>query len=173
MNRQVGQSTTILYVVFTLASEYYGVDIRDTYRVLQMDSLIGVPGAPPVLKGAIDLRGTLVPVVDLSRRLSLQTTKPTIESRILVVNIVEQQIGLIVDSVTGVLPVAISSVEPVTAPTTRNNYLWGIANLGIRQVLLLDFDKVFSVFNGRVPAVLASEGTPPAKSVQAPTKMVK
>ncbi len=163
MNRQASQSTTILYVVFTLASEYYGVDIRDTYRVLQMDSLIKVPDAPPVLKGAVTLLGKLVPVVDLRKRLGLQVTRPTLESRIVVVNIAEREIGLIVDSVTGVLPIPLSSVETATAPAARTGYLWGIANLGPRQVLLLDLDKVFSVFNGRIPAAPAISGTPPAR----------
>ncbi|HEY32399.1 MAG TPA: purine-binding chemotaxis protein CheW [Dehalococcoidia bacterium] len=163
MNRQIGQSTTILYVVFTLASNYYGIDIRDTYRVLRMDSLIRVPDAPPALKGTIDLQGQLIPVVDLSRRLGLQATRPTAESRIIVVNIAEQQIGLIVDSITGVLPVPLSSVEPVVTPTARTNYLWGIANLGIRQILLLDLDKVFSAFNGYIPAVPTIDRAPSAK----------
>jgi len=153
MNRRVGQSTTILYVVFTLASEYYGVDIRDTYRVLRMDSLIKVQDAPPVLKGAVNLQERLVPVVDLRTRLGLKITKPTLESRIVVVNIAEREIGLIVESVTGVLPIPFSSVEPATALPARNSHLWGIANLGLRQVLLLDLDKVFSVFNGSIPTM--------------------
>ena len=163
MNRQISQSTTILYVVFTLASEYYGVDIRDTYRVVRMDSLIKVPGASPVLKGAVDLRGRLVPVVDLRKGLGLQVIRPTLESRIVVVNIAEREIGLIVDSVTGVLPIPLSSVEPATSPPTRTSYLWGIANLGPRQVFLLDLDKVFSVFNGRIPAMPTIGGTTPTK----------
>ena len=168
MNRRVGKSTTILYVVFTLASEYYGVDIRDTYRVVRMDSLKRVLGAPPVFKGAVDLRGRLVPVVDLNRRFGLQASKPTMESRIVVVNVAEREIGLITDSVTGVLPVPLSSVEPVTAPTTRSNYLWGIANLGPRQVLLLDLRRVFSVFNDHLPAIPTSVGTLPARPGEVP-----
>jgi purine-binding chemotaxis protein CheW len=167
MNRQIGQSTTILYVVLTLASEYYGIDIRDTYRVLRMDSLIKVADAPPVLKGAVNLLGKLVPVVDLRKRLGLQVTRPTSESRIVVVNIAEREIGLITDSVIGVLPILRSSIEPVNAATAYANYLWGIANLGPRQVLLLDLDKVFSVFNGRIPAVPAISGTPPARPGEA------
>jgi purine-binding chemotaxis protein CheW len=163
MNKQVGQSKNILYVVFTLASEYYGVDIRDTYRVVRMDSLIKVPGAPPVLEGAVNLQGRLLPVVDLRTRFGLQITKPTLESRIVVINIAEREIGLIVDSVTGVLPIPLSSVEPATTPPARTSYLWGIANLGPRQVLLLDLDKVLSVFDGRLPAVPTIGGTTPAK----------
>jgi purine-binding chemotaxis protein CheW len=166
MNRQTGQSATILYVVFTLASEYYGVDIRDTYRVLRMDSLIKVPDASPVLKGAVDLLGRLVPVVDLRKRLGLQVTRPTSESRIVVVDIAEREIGLIVDSVTGVLPIPLSSVETATAIHT--NYLWGVANLGPRQVLLLDLNKVFSAFNGCVPAVSETTPTKPGETESVP-----
>ena len=161
MNRQSSKTASVLYVVFVLSSEYYGTDMRDTYRVLPMETLARVPNMPPLLKGAVNLRGMLVPVLDIRTRLGLQITRQTVESRIIIVNTAGQDIGFIVDAVTGVLPVPTSLIEPVTTSSTRSNYLSGIAVLGSRQVLLLDLDKVFSVFNGYIPAVsTGGEATP-------------
>jgi len=161
MNRQSSKTASILYVVFILSSEYYGTDMRDTYRVLPMEALARVPNMPSFLKGAVNLRGMLVPVLDVRTRLGLETTRQTAESRIVTVNTAGKDIGFIVDAVTGVLPVPTSLIEPVTTPNIRGNYLSGIAILGSRQVLLLDLDKVFSVVNGHIPSVpTGDEATP-------------
>ena len=163
MNRHGSKTASVLYVVFILSSEYYGVDMRDTYRVLPMEALARVPNMPPFLKGAVNLRGMLVPVLDLRTRLGLQITRQTAESRIVIVNTAGQDVGFIVDAVTGVLPVPTSSIEPVSASSIRSNYLSGIAVLGSRQVFLLDLDKVFSVFNGHIPAVLTGDEATPVR----------
>lgn len=153
MNRQRSRTASVLYVVFVLSSEYYGVDMRDTYRVLPMEALARVPNMPSFLQGAVNLRGILVPVLDLRTRLGLEMTRQTAENRIVVVNTAGQDIGFIVDAVTGVLPVPMSSIEAVNESGTRSNCLSGVAILGSRQVWLLDLDKVFSVFNGNIPVV--------------------
>lgn len=163
MNRQGSKTASVLYVVFILSSEYYGVDMRDTYRVLPMEALARVANMPPFLKGTVNIRGMLVPVLDLRARLGFQITRQTAESRIVIVNTAGQDIGFIVDAVTGVLPVPMSLIEPVTASGIRSNYLSGIAILGTRQVLLLDLDKVFSVFNGYIPAVPISNEPIPVR----------
>ena len=153
MNRQRSKTASVLYVVFILSSEYYGVDMRDTYRVLPMEALARVPNMPPFLKGAVNLRGMLVPVLDVRTRLGLEINRQTVESRIVVINTAGQDVGFIVDAVTGVLPVPTSSIESVSTSSVRSNCLSGIAVLGSRQVLLLDLDKVFSVFNGNIPTI--------------------
>ena len=153
MNRQRSKTASVLYVVFILSSEYYGVDMRDTYRVLPMEALARVPNIPSFLKGAVNLRGMLVPILDVRTRLGLEITRQTAESRIVVINTAGQDVGFIVDAVTGVLPVPTSSIEAVNEPGIRSNCLSGIAVLGSRQVLLLDLDKVFSVFNGNIPTI--------------------
>jgi len=157
MNSQGSKTASVLYVVFVLSSEYYGVDMRDTYRVLPMEALTRVSNMPSIFKGTVNLRGMHVPVLDLKTMLGLQKTRQTAESRIVIVNTAGQDVGFIVNAVTGVLPVPTSSIELVTASSTRSNYLSGIAVLGSRQVLLLDLNKVFSVSNGHIPAVLTSD----------------
>ena len=163
MNRQGSKTASVLYVVFVLSSEYYGVDMRDTNRILPMEALTRVPNMPSFLKGTVNLRGMHVPVLDLKTMLGLQKTRQTAESRIVTVNTAGRDIGFIVDAVTGVLPVPTSLIEPVTTPNIRGNYLSGIAVLGSRQVLLFDLDKVFSVFNGYIPAVPTSDEATPVR----------
>lgn len=163
MNRQCSKIASVLYVVFVLSSEYYGVDMRDTYRVLPMEALARVPNMPPLLKGTVNLRGMLVPVLDIRTRLGLQITRQTTESRIVIVNTAGHDVSFIVNAVIGVLPVPTSSIEPVTTSSIRNNYLYGIAVLGPRQVLLFDLDKVFSVFNGNIPTIPTDEIPAPVR----------
>ena len=163
MNRQRSKTASVLYVVFVLSSEYYGVDMRDTYRVLPMEALARVPNMPSFLKGAVNLRGMLVPVLDVRTRFGLKITRQTAESRIVIVNNAGQDVGFIADAVTGVLPVPTSSIEPVSTSSIRSNCLSGIAVLGSRQVLLLDIYKVFSVFNGSIPAVPTGDEPTPVR----------
>jgi purine-binding chemotaxis protein CheW len=163
MNRQGNKTASILYVVFVLSSEYYGVNMRNTYRILPMEALTRVPKMPPFFKGTVNLRGAHVPVLDLRTRLDIKVNRQTAESRIVIVNTAGQDVGFIVDAVAGVLPILTSSIEPVTASDARNNHLSGISVLGSRQVLLLDLDKVFSVSNDRIPAVPASDKQVPVR----------
>jgi purine-binding chemotaxis protein CheW len=152
VNRQRSKTASILYVVFVLSSEYYGVDIRDTCRILPVEALARVPNMPPLLKGTVNLRGTPVPVLDLRMRLGLPITRQTAESRIAIVNAAGQYIGFIVDAVTGVSPVPTSLINEAPFSGARSNYLSGMAALGHRKVFLLDLDKVFSVFDGHILA---------------------
>jgi purine-binding chemotaxis protein CheW len=151
VNRQRSKTASILYVIFVLSSEYYGIDIKDTCRVLPVEALDRVPDMPPLLKGIVNLRGMPVPVLDLRTRLCLPITRQTAESRIVIVNTAGQYFGFIVDAVSGVSPVPTSSINEAPVSEVSNNYLSGIATLGHRQVSLLDLDKVFSVFDGHIP----------------------
>lgn len=152
MNRQHSKTASVPYVIFVLSSEYYGVDIKDTCRVLPMEALTRASNMPPFLKGTVDLQGVTVPVLDLRTRLGLPPTRQTAESRIVIVNTAGQYIGFIVDAVTGVSPVPTSLINEVPVSDVHSEYLSGIATLGSRQVFLIDLDKVFSVLDGRIPA---------------------
>lgn len=149
MNRQHNRITSILYVAFVLSSTYYGVDIRDTCRILPMEALTRVRNMPSFFKGTVYFQGKRVPVVDLKKRLGLKTTKQTAESRIVVINVAGRNVGFIVDDVSGVLPIPASLIEPVNNSIIKSNQLSGIAVQNSKSVLLLDLDKVFSVFNDR------------------------
>jgi purine-binding chemotaxis protein CheW len=133
-------------VVFDLAKEYYGVDIGDVREIIRMQAITRVPGAPEFVEGVINLRGRVVPVVDLRKRLELIVGEQTKESRIVVVDINGRDVGVIVDAVTEVLRIPMNLIEPPSSMVTNadSDYLRGIAKLETKLVILLDLDKVLS-----------------------------
>jgi len=133
-------------VVFDLASEFYGVDIGDVREIMRMQTVTRVPGTPSFVEGVINLRGRVVPVVDLRKRLHLRVDEQTKESRIVVVDVARRDVGVIVDAVTEVLRIPLASVEPPSSMITGadSDYLRGIAKLETKLIILLDLNKVLS-----------------------------
>lgn len=139
-------ATEIQLVVFDLASENYGVDIDDVREIIRMQNITKVPGAHSFVEGVINLRGRVVPVVDLRKRLALFEGEQTKESRIVVIDINGQDVGVVVDAVTEVSRISMSSVEPPSTmiTSTESDYLRGIAKLENRMIILLDLNKVLA-----------------------------
>ena len=110
-------------VVFDLANEVYGISIGTVREIIRMQTVTFVPDAPEFVEGVINLRGRVIPVVDLRKRFGLPVTEPTPESRVLVVDIGGNDIGVIVDAVTQVQRIAEASIEPAAAlVTTEDSY---------------------------------------------------
>jgi purine-binding chemotaxis protein CheW len=135
-------------VVFKLAEEEYGVDIATVQSIIQMQEITAVPGATSFVAGVINLRGSVIPVINLRQRFGLEQVETDKDTRILVVkNEGEQDIGAIVDSVAEVLRVPIDSIEPPSEMimTTDSDYMQGIIKLdGGRLVILLNVEKVLN-----------------------------
>lgn len=133
-------------VVFDLAAEAYGVDIGAVREIIRMQDITKVPGAPEIVEGIINLRGNVIPVVDLRKRFRLEVTKRDKDNRIVVVDIGGQDIGVVVDAVNEVLRIASDSVEPPSSviTTAESVYLLGIVKLEGRLVILLDLEKVLT-----------------------------
>ncbi len=144
----VADSETQL-VVFDLASEFYGVDIGDVSEIIQMQAITRVPRTPPFVEGVINLRSKVVPVIDLRKRLDLQVNERTKESRVVVVDIAGRNVGVIVDGVTEVLRIPLSSVEPPSSMITNvdSGYLRGIARLEDKLIILLDLSKALATID--------------------------
>ncbi len=153
-------ATEMQLVVFDLASEYYGVDIGDVREIIRMQTVTRVPGAPQFVEGIINLRGQVIPVVDLRKRLELTVSEQTNESRIVWVTISGQDVGVMVDAVTEVLRIPLSSIEPPSAMVSSvdSNYLRGIAKLESRLIILLDMSKVLAMMDGQLISDLQSGG---------------
>jgi len=130
-------------VVFDLANEVYGINIGTVREIIRMQTVTFVPDAPEFVKGVINLRGRVIPVVDLRKRFGLPVTEPTPESRVLVVDIAGNDIGVIVDAVTEVQRIAEASIEPAAALVTTEDsyYIEGIAKVEDRLLILLDLDR--------------------------------
>jgi purine-binding chemotaxis protein CheW len=133
-------------VVFQLGAELYGVEIAGVHEIIRLQAITRVPRAPAFVEGIINLRGKVIPVVDLRRRFGLPAATHTRASRIVVVEIGDQVVGIIVDAVIEVLRVNAATVEP-PSPVVAGldaEYLRGIAKLPERLVMLLNLDRVLA-----------------------------
>jgi purine-binding chemotaxis protein CheW len=131
-------------VVFQLGAELYGVDIARVHEIIRWQTITRVPRSPAFVEGVINLRGKIIPVVDLRRRFGLSDVDNTSASRIVVVEIGDQVVGIIVDS--EVLRVNTSTIEPPSPVVAgiEAEYLQGIAKLPERLVILLDLDRILA-----------------------------
>ena len=133
-------------VVFDLNDEAYGVDISQVREIIRMQEITRVPRAPEFIEGVINLRGKVIPVVDLRARFSMPDTDRNEEHRIVVVDVDGQDIGMVVDAVTEVSRIPSSSIEPPSSVITTDDseYLTGIVKTDDKLIILLDIAKVIS-----------------------------
>jgi len=133
---------------FFLSGEEYGVDVRLVQEIIRVTEITQLPRAPDFIKGVINLRGRIIPVIDLKRKLGLgevnQAARP---SRIVVVKVRERLVGLLVDGASQVLKVPVASVEaaPEEVVEIDANYLRGVAKLENRLIILMDLTKVLAL----------------------------
>jgi len=138
------------YLTFTLAEEEYGIGILKIKEIIGMMSITFVPRTPDFVKGVINLRGQVIPVVDLRRRFGMDEIDYTERSCIIVVEIEGDSgdvvIGIVVDSVSEVLNIKGEDIEATPAFGARLNtdYILGMAKMGGGVKILLDIDEVLS-----------------------------
>jgi purine-binding chemotaxis protein CheW len=133
-------------VVFDLANEHYGVDIGAVEGIIEMQPITAVPRAPDFVEGVTNLRGSVLPVIDLRTRFGLSVREKSKETRIVVVEMNDSTVGMVVDGVSEVLRVEEEAIEPPSpiVTTVDSAFITGIAKLEERLVILLDLGKVLS-----------------------------
>lgn len=134
-------------VVFELRGQSYGIDISATREIIRCQEVTKVPGVPDSVEGIINLRGSVIPVVDLPERLGLGAWHQTDESRIMVLELQDSTIGVIVDAVTEVQRIPGSSIEEPSRMVSRSvesSYIEGIAKLENELLILLDLNSALS-----------------------------
>jgi purine-binding chemotaxis protein CheW len=133
-------------VTFGVGSEEFAVDILAVREINLMMPLTRVPQCPPDVEGVINLRGRIIPVVDLRRRFNLQAAERTEHSRIIVVEVHGRVLGFIVDRVHEVLRISQKIVEPAPAMvcSVDSEFIAGVGKLDDRLLILLDLGKLFS-----------------------------
>lgn len=132
-------------VIFNLGGETYGIDIASVHEIIRMQAITKVPRTPHFVEGVINLRGKIIPVIDLHKRFNLPQTQETQHSRIIVVEVVGVTVGMIVDAVSEVLRLPVSNIEPpppVITGAVDTAYLRGVAKWEDQLIILLDLDKV-------------------------------
>lgn len=149
-------------LVFVLGKEEYGVDILKVQEIRGYEKVTALPAAPDYLKGVVNLRGTIVPVIDL--RVKFGMANPAYDSMTVVVilRIAARVIGIVVDGVSDVIRLAPRDVKP--APQLGSlvdaSYLAGVATLDARMILLVDIEKFLSRGELKLLAEVAATGAP-------------
>ena len=144
-------------VGFEINQEQFGVNILAVQEIIRSAPVTNVPNSPMFVEGVINLRGDIVPVIDLRKRLNLfQDEENVVELKnwILILNIGDRVIGFIVDSVTEVLKIEEESIEPppdIIIAGLENQYIQGVCNINDALLIILEFDRV--LFNEEYSAL--------------------
>lgn len=134
------------YLTFNLADEYYGVDILKVQEIKGYTTVTRIPNTPDFLKGVLNLRGTIVPIVDLRMKFGMGVTEPTSFTVVVVVNVRNRVMGFLVDAVSDVLDMNAKDIQapPDMGSSVDITFIAGIGNAQNRLVTLLDIDRVLT-----------------------------
>lgn len=133
-------------VTFSIGSEEFGVDILKVIEIIRTMEITKVPKAPAFVEGVINLRGLVIPIIDLRRRFGLADKAGDSDTRIIVIEINGMSVGFVVDSVSEVLRIPTNTVEPAPPVVAGmdSDYISGVGKLEDRLLILLDLDKLLS-----------------------------
>jgi purine-binding chemotaxis protein CheW len=134
-------------VVFNLGAEQFGVSISSVENIVKMQHITRMPQTPHFVEGVTNLRGKIIPVIDLRKRFNLTSEEVTRDTRIIVYNVNNTEVGMVVDGVSEVLTIADSMIEPPPALVSSidTSFITGIAKVDDRLIILLDMNKALSV----------------------------
>ena len=158
------------FLTFYLAGEEYAIGILQAKEILEYDTLTKVPQTPPSIRGVINLRGSVVPVVDLAAKFGLPPSPVTKRTCIVIVEVdLEGQrtvMGVLADAVSQVMDLTAEDIEapPSFGTRVRVDYLQGMGKVGKKFVLILDVDQVLSA-----PELLAAEALAATEATREPT----
>jgi len=132
------------FVTFFLGPEEFGVPVLHSREIVRVGEITRIPEAPPHVRGVLNLRGRMVPVVEIRTRLGLALAPATPHSRVIVVEAHDRLFGLLVDRVSRIAKIPTSTIRPAPAEAMSANtdYVTGIAQTGDKLIILLDIDKV-------------------------------
>ena len=141
-----GDDPMLQWVTFKLGDETYGINVMQVQEVLRYTEIAPVPGAPEYVLGIINLRGSVVTVLDTRTRFGLADVEVTDQSRIVIVEVDGQVVGMLVDSVAEVVYLRQSDIE--TAPNVGNEetskFLHGVSNRDGDLLILIELEKILS-----------------------------
>lgn len=138
------------YLTFIMADEEYGVDILSVQEIRGWDSATSIPNAPDYVKGVINLRGTIVPIIDLRRRFGLEPTELTAITVVIVLRVETNNggrvMGIVVDAVSDVYTISGDDMKapPDLGESVNTSYIKGISNVDGKMVVLLDIDRLLT-----------------------------
>jgi len=141
-----GEVREIQVACFRLKDDLYAVDIMRIKEIIRPQKLTPLPQAPSFIDGIINLRGAVIPVVDLRKRFGMPARELSISTRLLIVRLSGQTLGLVVDDVTEVATIPVTDIKPPPAVSDGIivNHLLGVCLSGDNLVMLLDIDRLLT-----------------------------
>jgi purine-binding chemotaxis protein CheW len=133
-------------VSFKIGEEEFGVDILKVQEINRMIEVTRVPNAPDYVEGVVNLRGKVIPVVDLRKRLGMTSKEKDKNTRIIIVELSGKTVGFVVDAVREVLriPKSVTEAPPALTAGTNAEYITAVGKLDDRLLTLLDLEKVLN-----------------------------
>ena len=138
-------SSEMQVVVFSLGQVEYGGDIKKVQEIIRLPEVTALPGTADYILGIFNLRGSIIPIVDLKKKLGLPSTEATDETRVIVVEISNKKVGLIVDEVSEVMSFSSEDIFPADDVSfgIQERHVQGVVRLNDRLLVLLDLDNIF------------------------------
>lgn len=147
MSEQTYSNSDLQLVIFKLGREEYGVSILQVQEIKRITEITRVPHTPEYIKGVINLRGSVLPVLDLKKRLNLPQQVSTEDARIIIVKVQEISVGMIVDEVSEVMTINQENIDSpdVVAGSVSANYLSGVGKIENRLLILLNLETITGI----------------------------
>ena len=140
------EDPTQRWVTFHMDNETYGINVTQVREVLRITEIAPVPGAPDYVLGIINLRGNVVTVMDTRKRFGLRSVENTDSTRIVIIEVEGQEVGILVDSVAEVIDIRQSAVE--AAPNIGNDdasrYIQGVSSIEGQLLILVDLNRLLT-----------------------------
>ncbi len=142
----VSKSDETQLVVFVMENEEFACSITEVREVLKMVKVTPLPRSLDYIEGVINMRGDVIPVINLRKRFGLTEEEQNDDSRIIIVEVQEKMVGLIVDAVSEVIRIEKSQIQPAPVQTTggKTDHITGVGKKDDRMIIILDLDKILT-----------------------------
>ncbi|HZG61071.1 MAG TPA: chemotaxis protein CheW [Anoxybacillus sp.] len=140
------QGTELKVIVFQLKDKEYAIPVQQVRSIEKVQHITRVPGTPNFVKGVINLRGVVTPIIDLRTRFGLEEATISENTRVIIIAFDEIEVGFIVDAANDVVDIPTDSIEPApeVVDATQVDYINGVAKIGKRLLILLNLEKVLN-----------------------------
>ena len=146
VSKLAGETVGQEFLIFTLGNEEYGIDILKVQEIRGYDQVTRIANTPAFIKGVTNLRGVIVPIIDLRVKFAQQDVSYDENTVVIVLNFENRVVGIVVDGVSDVLSLSQDQIRPAPefAVTMSTEYLTGLGSLGDRMLILVDIEKLLS-----------------------------
>ena len=141
---KVDVENSINLVTFKLGNNEYAIDIMQAKEIIKMEKITLIPNAPDYVEGVINLRGNIIPIVDLKKRFNLDENEEEKNTGIIIVKIDDVDMGIIIDAISKVVSIATSNIQPPPPMLSGigQKYIKGVAKLEDKLLVVLDLEKL-------------------------------